>query len=176
METPTEEPEPVTYALPGAPPTGRRVKSSTTGETFLRVPTERNENWEAWFSGAWIALGKPEGPAKLSGAIRYSWPVLLAMKGPLILDPLTATELTEEHLYGPVGQRWGDPNICCPYKRCSYGVGHVGVHRDEHGAALGLEHRIDEEIHAGPDFCTCGTPARHQPGCPRRDRISGEEK
>lgn len=183
METPTPTDD---FALPGAPPTGRRVKSTLTGQEFIRVtPNETDmpgstvapatEN--VWRYGVWIETGREDGGPQVYGdANRMSWPMLLVHYGPLRLLPLTTQEQVEEVLYGPVGARWGEPGIPCPYQECHYGTGHVGPHRNEHGAALGYNRDL-QMVPYSPDldYCSCNQPARHKPGCPRYEQLTGGE-
>lgn len=188
--TGVDGPEPVTYQLPGAPPTERKVTDG--GRTWVRHP-----------SGAWASAfdSNPE--------VFWTWAELLDSYGILTLVPLTPDEEQEAALYGPPGARWGDPHTPCPYGsygaislgvtvyidiepdvlddapiRCVLGVGHVGPHIDQNGNWLGQTVATEFNLagsagitpqQAAQTPCTCGNPAQHQPGCPRYVRVRGYE-
>lgn len=161
---------PTTYAIPGAPPTDRKV-------------TNEVRTWQRHKDGLWFDLDDP-------GARGWEWVELLQDHGPVRLVPLTVQEHADAVLYGPPGARWGDPDTPCPYYTtvdnltggqpqgvCALGVGHISVHRDSTGQALGQTTAPPDDAptaavgvtphEASRRPCTCGDPARHRQGCAR---------
>lgn len=171
---PTEPAAPATYALPGSPPTGTRLKGRS-GKIYHRVPPAAhwsNNPLPADAYGYWAEVNDDAETPTL-----YGWHWLLLEDGPLAGIPPTPEEIEEERLYGPVGARWGDPGTPCPFLGCALGVGHIGWHRRDDGS----EFTFDPDPSLTPPstkphmdvLCTCGRPAMHEPGCPRRERMEG---
>lgn len=164
----------ITYVMPGRPVTGRRVEDKYAGI------------WRCDADGDLTFVGGPIGPGGRLLGCTSSWGELLMERGPLTLLDETEAEQQQAQLYGPADARWGDPDQPCPYVAhqwagrqwttsehapisigCTLGFGHAGPHRDVDGVALGEDahgHAADTE--RAPD-CTCGHPAKHEPGCPR---------
>lgn len=163
----------VVYRLPGAPPTGSRVKT-VNGDVFRReIPPEN----QAEFFGQW---GSWRDVA--TGALVH-WASLLSDGPLLLLADDTEPELVR--LYGPTDAQWGDPSSPCPYGSCALGLFHIGAHIDAEGRPLGQAHPDDIErgryaANVTSDdmetFCTCGHPGRHLPTCARYGRMTGAEQ
>lgn len=93
------------------------------------------------------------------------------------LGPLHPVEQDPDdaRLYGPIGQRWGDPDRPCWFgfgvdgaRPCMLGENHTGPHRDQAGAELPPLARLTvNELGADLTPCTCGHPEQHRPECPR---------
>lgn len=159
-------PRRITYAIPGAPPTGRKVLGRN-GIVYQRRdagPTE-SESYapEVLMYGLWEPVGcthMGEDGCDHKRALYdrwHFWYALLASNGPVELLPPDYRSLEEIRLYGPLGQEWGDPNIPCPWRFlnakhaeerglppgvklgdiCVLGIGHVGPHIDKMGDTLG---------------------------------------
>jgi hypothetical protein len=163
---------PTSYRLPGAPPTGSHVLTNPGG-VFVRVP-DRADSQGQW--GMWEEVRDDD-----ETPIQVPWSLLLEY-GPLILLPETEKDRASAVLYGPVGARWGDPDSPCPYRDCGLGLNHTGPHKDPQGTPLGVtEADPGGRVHTSSItpgvnsqvICTCGTPANHQPQCPRFPRTSG---
>lgn len=182
----------VTYELPGAPPTGSRIRTRY-GHVFRRGLPTGEPGFGQW--GEWHEVD--------GGAVR-AWGTLL-LDGPLtLLDDDEAPHIAA--LYGPKSGRWGDPEIPCPWRHlnahyaathglpegaqlgdiCALGIGHTGPHRDARGWPLGMTQGVDSRTiqpqGSSPaavtredleTLCMCGHPAQHRPGCPRWDRMAG---
>jgi len=152
--------QPVVYTMPGPPPIERRVLDRT------------GLAWHHAEDDQWYASDSRE---------RTSWVDLLADRAPLILVSLTDEERESERMYGPLGARWGDPTKPCPYIGCRYRLGHIGGHVNRHGdVMLGTGVSDAGSLSVSPQeaaetLCTCGHPEAHRPGCPRYERISGEQ-
>lgn len=170
---------PATFQLPAAPPTGRRVRSSRTGESFRRLPAEEIESfndpemdrvlllWGVWRTETGGNVGE-----------RWGWSALLAELGPLVVLP-DDQDPREAELYGPIGQRWGNPAKPCPKDSCLLGIFHVGPH--EFAAPAIADARMFDlpaqpfsgEVRIDPNQCNCGRPQEHQPDCPRYAWMAG---
>lgn len=72
----------------------------------------------------------------------------------------------DARLYGPIGERWGDPTQPCPYTGCVLKLGHIGPHVDAGDQDISPTDSDPIKGH-NPVPCTCRQPANHQPGCPR---------
>lgn len=174
----------VTYAIPGAPPTGRHV-ATAAGAVFVRTHVADPEHGQ-W--GTWLEL-------TVTPLNHLSWPELLTL-GPLVLLPLNTKELADAILYGPPGARWGDPDEPCPWgqhsarkptldmlgKECALGIGHTGPHCDPAGNPYNQTEETDHRWHYAAvtreDLdtpCNCGRPAAHRPHCNRFARVAGTE-
>jgi hypothetical protein len=163
-----------TFTLPGAPPTGRCVQRVKDEEVWIREipPVDEADYYGPW--GAWRHI--------ISGSLSH-WCEVLA-RGPVTLLPYTAREEALTALYGPPEGRWGDPDTPCPYQGCALGTGHSSWHLDEDGRPLGVT--VGERHHTGftasvtredlETMCTCGHPARHEPGCARYSRVTGTKE
>lgn len=174
--------EPITYQLPGAPPSGRSVRDSV-GRVWKRDERIANESlYGQW--GSWTEIDTDDGSVSLLDN-RVAWTMLLQY-GPLTLLDLTEQEWEDARIYGPPGARWGNPAEPCPFvgrpnlnakldvpmdlRNCKLGVGHIGVHTDCEGYTLyGDGAATDVKV----DPCNCGRPGRHQPGCPRYELTAG---
>lgn len=167
-----------TFQLPAAPPTGSRVRSSRTGDVFRRLPA----------SAVPELLTDPEAERILlqwglwecaATGVGWAWPQLLSQFGPVALLP-NDEDQEEARLYGPIGQRWGDPTKPCPHGSCRYGMFHIGPHEEadpmiQDARVLDLPPvRFSGITRDDPDPCNCGRPAAHLPGCPRRARMAGD--
>lgn len=197
----TPEPATVTYAIQGAPPTGRTVRDQN-GNLWTRHSTpltfDPDDGEDLAHFGQWGVWRFQPDPFTV--AYERPWYELLARYGPVTLEPLTDEEIASETLYGPVTARWGNPDEPCPYREhlpgaiatgamvagpwvgCSLGVGHIGWHRDDAGNEL--RGQSDAPLVPAGDTsitpaeasrvpCTCGHPERHRPDCARYPRISG---
>lgn len=172
--TDPHKPVPVTYALPAPPPRGREV---TNGE---QVWTHLDHTGDGSYFRDLAAV-----PAVTS----IPWANLLDQYGPLTL---VEEDQADAAMYGPIGARWGRPEIPCPFTlygdddapssatQCALGLNHAGPHRDQAGAALDESDADGSRISAGispheasKTPCTCGHPDAHKPGCPRYTRVSG---
>jgi hypothetical protein len=177
------------YAIPGPPPIERTMTDSYGG-TWQRIHDGR-------FIMVMADAEKGADPANVGAEL--TWPHLIATYGPITLLPLTEQEEKEAALYGPPGQRWGDPYKPCPYVQpgeahnqgtgdewygpaipCRLGVGHTGPHRDLEGNPLGMTEADGTSVDAGITLaesvqtaCNCGHPEQHRPGCPRYAKTSG---
>lgn len=175
------EPDPlITYDIPGAPPTERCV-------------TGMGRTWQRRATGMWrlVSSVHDEQGGRPDGSDDVRWVDVLTDYGPVTLVPLTTDDELDAALYGPPGARWGLPDVACPYRAegehrdiivpCHLGLNHAGAHRDQLGNELGmtradLTHPTAARItpqEAAEVPCTCGTPAAHQPGCARYDRMVG---
>lgn len=165
--------------LTGPPPVGRRVTYS--GQTFRRVDVP--PSWDDRATGNGLTYFVTEPPLATA---YFTWDELIATYGHgLTLVPLTKAEEASEELYGPIGARWGNPDVPCPYPECVLGIRHARQHLDINGDPLGqtAPPAPDEpsvrvaaslaEATASP--CICGHPEQHQPGCPRYDRLRGPD-
>lgn len=186
--TPAEQvteqlPDEISYTLPGAPPTERRVSTASGSRV-----------WQRGVAGDWQELDdytlEPLGEDSI-----LSWHGLLALHGPVFLVPLTPQEEADALLYGPPGARWGDIHTPCPfhlanfggggdpsvdYGACALKTGHIGAHLDWTGEPMGMTTADGErttgnislaESTARP--CTCGHPEAHRPGCERYGQAAG---
>lgn len=72
----------------------------------------------------------------------------------------------DARLYGPIGERWGDPTQPCPYTGCALKLGHIGPHVDAGDQDISPTDSEPVKGH-NPVICTCGHPDNHRPGCPR---------
>lgn len=168
-------PEPTTYSIPFPPPieyrvvdtNGRRwVHSRTAHGIFDRIVTA---------TALETLAGADEGiPLKLE------WAPLLASYGPVYIDAWSDEDLASFKLYGPPGERWGNPDVECSHFACSLGWGHTGLHHDVNGNPIEAMAADGSEVDAGispqeaaKTPCTCGHPDRHRQGCPRYARVSG---
>lgn len=156
--------DPVWFELPGQPPVERRVRA-TDGTTYQRVAT-----------GMWK---REDGKPDLGW---FSWAYILERHNRVQLVPLTDAELDDAKLYGPPGQRWGDPNEPCPYQPCALRLQHAGPHIDDEGNPLAQTEATEDDPTFGrvtradlAVVCTCGQPGRHLPTCPRYARLTGGE-
>lgn len=187
---------PAQFDLPGAPPTGRRVRAIRGGQVFERITpradmTPKDGLPGTW--GAWLLIDpagdEPRDPdTNAPEPLLLSWGTLLGIYGPVQLVPLTAEEEAEAIIYGPAHARWGDPNTPCGYADCAMGTGHIGAHLDRDGHPLGLTDpdpdttpaNVDVVTFTTPDtpagyvemhnYCNCGHPEDHLPSCPRGRR------
>lgn len=168
------QPTTVTFALPGAPPTGSHV-ASPNGGVFRRIAINSvyaEDMYGQW--GAWVKVDK-------IGAylgIPESWATLLLREGPLTLMPPTEAETAQAQIYGEPHARWGTPDQPCDFIDCTMGEGHVGPHIELDGKPLGENDTIAETEptnttphEASKEPCTCGRPDRHRAGCPRYVRL-----
>lgn len=165
---------PVTYSLPGAPVTGRRVTTSTTGDPHAGGALIFRKEADGAFTC--LALAEISAPNNI-----WSWSGILATFGTVTLIPLTDKEKEHEKLYGPLGARWGDPYEPCPYRGCTLGVGHIQAHLDRDGNPILVDLdavAASADLNVSPQEaaetpCNCGHPERHTPECPRGQRIYG---
>jgi len=153
------------YAIPGPPPTERRV-IDRDGAKWLRTS-----------DGNFVLLNVDDGrPTSMTA----EWGALIATYGPFHLDPLTDKEKADVVLYGPPGSRWGDPDKYCPFYGCTLGWMHILDHKDADGNSLGMTEADGSTASAGitPQAaaehpCTCNHPTKHLPGCERYERMTG---
>jgi hypothetical protein len=109
---------------------------------------------------------------------KWSWSSLLAELGPLVILP-DDQDQADLQLYGPVGQRWGDPTAPCPVGSCKLGMFHTGPHTTDPPSHPYQE--ISAIMNPDADVtkqdletrCTCRRPAQHLPSCPRYARMTG---
>ena len=174
--------EPITYQLPGAPPSGRSVRTAA-GQVYKRDERTPADDLGYGQWGSWTLMPKDDTVVAVDQ--RCSWGALLHA-GPLTLLDLTDQEWDDARIYGPPGARWGNPNEPCQFsgrpnlnakldipmdlRPCTLGVGHVGYHTDSEGNRLYGDGGA-EDVRVGP--CNCGHPGRHQPGCPRYELMAG---
>lgn len=164
------------YEIPGAPPVGTKLK-----DRFGNIHQRS-------IDGTFVVIELEDDPEPFVGLGEiHLWLSLLNDFGPLDVVPLTEEDMEIERLYGPFGQRWGNPDEPCPYIYpvnpnwvCSLGVGHIGQHKTREGVFMSSWEPGDPE---GPPtaaevtkedletLCTCGRPAQHRPTCPRYKRM-----
>jgi len=167
-DDPAPAPAKQTYAIPNPPPIEYRV-------------VDKNGN-------RWTHMVEAHGRFhNIDGAgtiVHYAeWPDLLAMYGPVTIDEWTDEEKAGFALYGPPGERWGNPALPCSHYACSLGWGHTGLHvNDVTGQPIEPAPADGTTVDAGitphessQQPCTCGHPDRHRPDCPRYIRTSGIE-
>lgn len=157
------------YAIPGPPPMETRVKD------------RHGASWVHRLDGMMERVSDTaEGPDATPEVC--TWAELLSVVGPLTVNPLTDHEKELARLYGPPGQRWGNPSQECPHYACMLGWGHIPPHIDAAGEPIGLTEAdgtwVNADItpqQAAENPCNCGNPLRHQPGCNRYTKTSGIE-
>ena len=190
----------ITYALPGPPPTGRHVMTPS-GKVFERTTFGTGAQFGPW--GAWHDVEESDrpdidrwhiswaellikGPLVLLplNEIERAQAILYGPPGARWGDPNT-----------PCGYGLRDARSV-PEKflgmECDLGQGHIGAHKDEHGIELPILSTYQDPPapnttsypngrppaaalppHVVNDPCTCGHPAAHRAGCPRRHRAMG---
>lgn len=174
LQLPTD---PDRYAMPGAPPAGRKVRDQAGQIWKITGQTSQASPFGPWWPTVVLAGRDELGPV---APLSRWWPDLLTL-GPVVLVPLTPDEVDDERLYGPIGARWGDPSQPCHFPDCRLGVGHIGAHLDDDDQPLG---RFTDPIvldgvtvwpqpsdqDDGPNLtpCTCDERGTgHAPSCPR---------
>lgn len=169
-----------TFQIPAAPPTGRSVKSSRTGDVFRRLPASAVPEFESCPDTTRIFLQWGMWEREHDGGC-WSWPTLLGDFGPVALLP-NDEDPEEARLYGPVGQRWGDPTKPCPHGSCRLGMFHIGPHESADPEVVDARlfdlpmRRFSGNVRVDPEACSCRHPSAHLPTCARYERISGGQE
>lgn len=97
----------------------------------------------------------------------YSWPYIFASYRRLVVVP---EDPEQAALYGPIGQRWGNPKIPCGYPDCVLGTGHIGKHKLPNGIFVEIPDAKPGIMSTADLQCTCGHPRDHGIECPRNPR------